>query len=99
MLVMVLKVLPYLILVSLMMKASLVWGFSHSRLEDYLQQAEKKNLSATLEWTRLGHYQKNILGQLRSPVRGDFFISPEGPSNPRAELQATITAFFSGGRQ
>lgn len=77
------------------MKAPLLWGFSISRTDLYLQEAEKKNLSDTKQWIRLGHYEKTLFGHYLSPLRGQFFLSTEGNKNPKAELEATIRAMFS----
>lgn len=68
---------------------------------DYLQQlqveAESKKLWQQREWLNLLHYrQPNYSGQpFESSVDEDsFFLSVEGKSDPRLELQATLAALF-----
>jgi hypothetical protein len=47
-------------------------------------------------WLRLVHYRTGSFGGLRSEVDGAaFFLSTQGKSDPRAELLATLAAFFA----
>jgi hypothetical protein len=51
--------------------------------------------SKSKQWLRLGHYMKGFFGYESRPDRPEFFLSPEGKTNPLAELKATIAAFNS----
>ncbi len=47
-------------------------------------------------WLKLGHYLPNTFSGYESSVdKGEFFLSPNGKSSPRAELDATIAALYS----
>src|SRR5262249_32271371 len=49
-------------------------------------------------WRRLLHFRRNLWGAWRSEIDDPrFFFSPKGRSDPEAELQATLTAFFTPG--
>lgn len=76
-------------------KAPNSWGFSYSRVDDYLKEAQIKNLAFSKAWLRLGHYQPSLFGKWRSQFRGGFFIAIDGDRNPEAELTATLRAFFA----
>ena len=46
-------------------------------------------------WLAIGHYETGKLGGWRSYVDDDdFFLSPDGPHDPAAELSATLTALY-----
>ena len=46
-------------------------------------------------WLAIGHYETGKLGGWRSYVDDDdFFLSPDGPHDPSAELSATLTALY-----
>lgn len=65
-------------------------------LDDLVRRAIEKDLSAQRYWHLLLHYRKNLLGGFTSEADGPgFFLSPEGRTNPQAELAATLTKFFS----
>ncbi|MFN7905739.1 MAG: DUF4105 domain-containing protein [Pseudobdellovibrionaceae bacterium] len=78
-------------------KAPDSWGFSTSRVEDYLKQSKIKDLATSKAWLRLGHYKKNIFGEWQSALRGNFFLAPDGYKNPAAELDETLKSFFKDG--
>ncbi|MBF0277024.1 MAG: DUF4105 domain-containing protein [SAR324 cluster bacterium] len=68
-------------------------------LETLLKQVSQKQLSQHPYWLRLLHYHKpwESPGQwsFRSDVQNPaFFLSPLGQTDPHAELQATLRAFF-----
>ncbi|MBI3558218.1 MAG: DUF4105 domain-containing protein [Deltaproteobacteria bacterium] len=51
-------------------------------------------LAKSQYWLRLLHYKTSWLGHTRSLVDGpEFFFSPQGKTDPRAELEATVAAF------
>lgn len=54
-----------------------------------------QELSQDPEWIRLGHYQQTLFGRFTSSVRGNqFFLHPQGSTNPEAELQTTYQKMF-----
>lgn len=58
--------------------------------------SEVSDLAQSVEWLKLLHYQKSF-GSYKGLIKNeDFYLSPEGRSNPEAELTAEITAFRSG---
>ena len=66
-------------------------------LADLQQQARQRGLAADSMWLNLLHYKRQPLtGHWRSladdPV---FFNAPQGNTDPQAELDATLAAFFS----
>ncbi len=49
-------------------------------------------------WLKLLYYEKNLLGNYRSPsVNPDFFLSKWGNINPRLELEAEVDGLFFEG--
>ncbi|MBS1963548.1 MAG: DUF4105 domain-containing protein [Bdellovibrionales bacterium] len=47
------------------------------------------------QWINLVHYEKNLFGGYTSQADGlEFFTAKDGPTNPEAELFATIHALF-----
>ena len=66
----------------------------HSHLKNLLQKAEAKQLYQDKYWWILLHYRQRfskIESRIDDPA---FFLAPEGKTDPRAELRATLTAFF-----
>ena len=66
----------------------------------YLVELINKGLQAQLanerEWHLLLHYRKDLLGGYTSEQDDPgFFMSPDGKTNPQAELDATLKQFFS----
>lgn len=55
--------------------------------------AAEKKLHESLHWRRLLHYQCDFFGCESRQDGADFFLSPSGKNDPRAELTATIRAF------
>ena len=70
--------------------------FSQSTYEESLvQRANELSLYKDEYWLLLGHYKPSITGY-KSLIDGkDFFLAPDGKTNPKAELEATIRAFFT----
>jgi len=67
----------------------------------YLAELMAKSLQAKLaderEWHLLLHYRANVFGGYTSEQDDPgFFMSPDGKTDPRAELEATLKQFFSG---
>ncbi|MEK6804835.1 MAG: DUF4105 domain-containing protein [Nitrospirota bacterium] len=63
-----------------------------------LQQARQARLADAREWHLLLHYRANLFGGYTSEQDDPgFFLAPEGKTDPQAELEATLTQFFSDG--
>ncbi|WHZ26665.1 MAG: putative outermembrane protein [Nitrospira sp.] len=69
---------------------------SNEYLAQLIQQATKISLADEREWHLLLHYRKGLFGGYESEQDDPgFFLSPDGKTNPAAELNATLTKFFS----
>jgi hypothetical protein len=79
-------------------RSSILWadeGDPNHYLEFLIDQAIKTNLAQQRYWQLLLHYKKNYLGGYKSQEDGpDFFNSPNGKTDPEAELIATLKSFF-----
>ncbi len=65
-------------------------------LEELIQQAMTEKLYQDRNWHLLLHYRKDFFGGYTSEVDDPgFFLSPNGKTDPVAELEATLTSFFS----
>ncbi len=65
-----------------------------SYLEEVLAQARRQRLHEDPYWHILVHYKKKAF-QFESLVDDPrFFLAPDGKTDPQAELEATIRAFF-----
>lgn len=61
-----------------------------------LQRAHEAQLANQREWHLLLHYRANLFGGYTSEQDDPgFFLSPDGKTDPQAELDATLTQFFS----
>ncbi|HEY8269780.1 MAG TPA: DUF4105 domain-containing protein [Pseudobdellovibrionaceae bacterium] len=61
-----------------------------------LQKAHELGLAQEPQWLLLGHYKKNLLNQWKSDISDpNFFISPEGATNPSAELDSLLASLWS----
>jgi len=59
------------------------------------QKADRLELDAQRPWHTLMHYRGRYFGGVKSDVdSATYFLSEDGKFNPRAELQATLAAFF-----
>ncbi len=88
-----------LLFVLLLSPASQV-GASELPENAYLVELIDKGLQAKLagerEWHLLLHYRKNLFGGYTSEQDDPgFFMSPNGKTDPQAELDATLKQFFS----
>jgi hypothetical protein len=77
------------------------WAPLTAAANDYLVEltaaAHAKGLAERLEWRTLLHYKPRLIrsgfeSQADDPA---FFNAPDGKTNPRTELDATLAAFFS----
>lgn len=67
-----------------------------SYLEELTRRAQALQLAQAREWHLLLHYRANLFGGYTSEQDDPgFFLSPEGKTNPAAELEATLKQFFS----
>ena len=65
-------------------------------LADLIDKGRQAKLAGEREWHLLLHYRKNLLGGYTSEQDDPgFFMSPDGKIDPQAELDATLTQFFS----
>lgn len=61
---------------------------------------EYHNIAFSEQWLALGHYRSGVLGGWSSSIGSEnFFLSPDGRTNPQAELEATIKLFEEGEEQ
>ncbi len=58
--------------------------------------ATTKALAEDAYWHTLLHYKQTLFSQRSTVDDPAFFLSPEGQTNPTAELEATIAAFSTG---
>ncbi|MDA0578216.1 MAG: DUF4105 domain-containing protein, partial [Verrucomicrobia bacterium] len=59
-------------------------------------QADLRQLHADPVWQNLLHYKPSLFGGYRSLVDDPrFFLAPDGKTNPRSELAATLHGFFA----
>lgn len=62
-------------------------------LQTILTRAETRQLSDDVYWRRLLHFRGS--GQKSELAPGPFFLSPDGATDPAAEMAATIRAAFA----
>lgn len=68
----------------------------HGYLDQLIQDARVNRLAAEREWHLLLHYRPRLFGGFESEQDDPgFFLSPEGKTDPSAELTATLKQFFS----
>lgn len=64
-------------------------------LTELLLRAHELDLAQQRRWHLLLHYESDLFGGVTSTADSvDFFLAPEGKTRPRAELEATLRAFF-----
>src|SRR5574341_92392 len=69
---------------------------SNTYLEELRGQARSLRLADEREWHLLLHYRPRLFGGFESEQDDPgFFMSPNGKTDPQAELDATLTQFFS----
>lgn len=65
-------------------------------LSELIRKATDAKLADSREWHVLLHYRENYFGGVTSEQDGQtFFLAPDGKTDPQAELEATLTKFFS----
>lgn len=64
-------------------------------LSELIQRANRQALADRREWRQLLHYYPKLLGGVKSQQDDPgFFLDSDGKTNPQAELEATLAAFF-----
>jgi len=64
-------------------------------LKELIQKARQKKLAEAPYWKLLLHYHESLCGGSKSDIDGrNFFLSKKGRTDPEAELEATLAAFF-----
>jgi Domain of unknown function (DUF4105) len=65
-------------------------------LVELINKGRQAKLASEREWHLLLHYRKNLLGGHTSEQDDPgYFMSPDGKTDPQAELDATLKQFFS----
>ncbi len=69
----------------------------HDYQSGLMATAHQLNLAATPQWRALLHYRKNVLtnGVTGQADDAQFYLASDGKTNPQAELDATLRAFFA----
>lgn len=68
--------------------------------EALIAKAHRLGLAHDPHWLRLGHWRKSPLTGYRSDAAGrDFFVDPQGRTDPAMELDADLRAFFGAAQQ
>ena len=73
---------------------------AHASVADYpskiINTAHLQQLAATAQWRALLHYRDNLLSSGVTGQADDvkFYLAADGKTNPQAELDATLRAFF-----
>ncbi|MFZ5906405.1 MAG: DUF4105 domain-containing protein [Nitrospirota bacterium] len=70
------------------------WSEKITTLNELLIKAEEQRLYDDRVWHILLHYRPTPHGVKSLIDDPKYFLSPEGKENPRAELEATLRAFF-----
>jgi hypothetical protein len=66
-----------------------------AHVEDAVARARSLRLHEDRTWLRLLHYRKTLLGGYDSEADGEpFFTAEDGDSDPAAELEGTLRAFY-----
>lgn len=69
---------------------------AQASLADWLDQARAQALHEHQRWLQLGHYETSGWRSPTSDISSDdFFLHPQGRTDPEAELLATIEALFA----
>jgi hypothetical protein len=68
-----------------------------SYLQELIRKAHAEQLSQTPQWHALIHYHENLIlpGVTGQADDDKFYNAPEGKTDPAAELDATLAAFFA----
>jgi hypothetical protein len=66
-------------------------------LSELVARSREQKLAQRPEWRKLVHYEPNLIGPGVHGLLDNraFYNSPQGKTDPRAELEATLAAFFA----
>jgi hypothetical protein len=66
-------------------------------LEDLVERARSERLADRRAWLDLGHYRPDLFGPGHTSLidSAGFFNAAQGKTDPQAELEATLAAFFA----
>jgi len=71
-------------------------GVANPYLAELVNSARQSKLANEREWHLLLHYRQNFFGGSTSEQDDEgFFLSPDGKTDPQAELDATLAQLFS----
>ncbi len=91
--------LPLLVLSAFFLTVDIAVGDSsveESYLAQLIEQAQQQKLADEREWHLLLHYRAGLFGGYESEQDDPgFFLSPNGKTDPHAELESTLAQFFS----
>lgn len=92
-----LRVGPLLVLGMLYISTPAYAAVDSSYLQELINKAHAANLAADPEWLALVHYRANLIfpGVTGQADDTHFYLAPKGKTDPSAELDATLRAFFS----
>jgi hypothetical protein len=76
-----------------------VWEEVRDPVNQILFKAKEMNLSEKRYWQILLHYQPSLTGYKSLIDDPKFFLSQNGKTNPKAELEETIKAFFNSNEE
>jgi Domain of unknown function (DUF4105) len=65
-----------------------------SYVDELITRSRELRLAEERTWLRLGHYRHNLFGWESEVDGSTFFNASTGKDDPRAELEATLRAFF-----
>lgn len=78
----------------LLLSVSVLADEIESKVAFYMQRADSLQLPESMRWKRILLYRDHKLGAESDVDGGFFFLSPEGKTNPRAEMEASLRGFF-----
>lgn len=87
----------FLLVLALLLPIHRARAADNPYLAELVGRARELRLAERPEWLKLGHYVPNIAGRgVHSLVDSpNFFNAATGKEDPRAELEATLAAFFA----
>jgi hypothetical protein len=65
-----------------------------AHVEALVARARAEGLARSRPWTTLGHWRAGLLGAVSDADGPDFFLAPDGRTDPSAELEETLRGFF-----
>lgn len=95
----ILKIFTFLLLFSAMTAVIFAQDISQDefskKADAAVKLADEMHLAENPYWRTLLHYKPSVLGHYKSLIDDpSFFFANKGKTNPEAELEATIRAFF-----